>query len=197
MKCPSCNGYMAYTKKGWYCRKCNSYSEQEHPYSQEIIPNVPDIDCSVNNEYFSCPQCHCRIDESEKFCHSCGFPVSEYILSVKNDRNIIAQRNIQFKMQMASLKAQQEQIALQRQQLQAQQMQYASMVKCPRCGSTSITGAKNGYGAVKGGLGALALGSVVGPVGAVVGLGAGNIGRKKINCTCINCGHRFKAGKVK
>ena len=63
------------------------------------------------------------------------------------------------------------------------------------CGSTSITGQKKGYGVVKGGLGAVALGAVTGGVGAVVGLGAGNIGRKKIQCTCMNCGYRFKAGK--
>lgn len=75
-----------------------------------------------------------------------------------------------------------------------QQAQYNSMIKCPKCGSTSITGQKKGYGIVKGGLGA-ALGAATGGVGAIVGLGAGNIGRNKIQCTCMNCGYKFKAEK--
>lgn len=26
MNCPKCNGYMSYTKKGWYCKKCQAYA---------------------------------------------------------------------------------------------------------------------------------------------------------------------------
>ncbi len=26
MYCPKCNGYMSYTKKGWYCKKCQAYA---------------------------------------------------------------------------------------------------------------------------------------------------------------------------
>lgn len=105
------------------------------------------------------------------------------------------QQELQIKIQLENLKAQQAQIALQQQQLQMQQAQYNSMIKCPKCGSTSITGQKKGYGVVKGGLGAATLGVATGVVGAIVGLGAGNIGRKKIQCTCMNCGYKFKAGK--
>lgn len=72
-----------------------------------------------------------------------------------------------------------------------QQKQFKAMAKCPKCGSTSLSSQKKGYGVVKGGLGGLA-GGMLGPVGAVVGLGAGNIGRKKVWVTCLNCGHRFK-----
>lgn len=197
MNCPKCGGYMAYTKQGWYCRKCNSYPEkelqEERAAAMQLIPPIHDIDSPINDDIFTCPQCHSEIESSEKFCHSCGFPVSEYILSVTKDRSLMAQRDMQFKMQMASLQAQKEQISLQQQQLQIQKLQYDSMIKCPRCGSTSISGQKKGYGPVKAGLGALALGAVAGPVGAVVGLGAGNIGRKKVICTCMKCGKKFKA----
>ena len=105
------------------------------------------------------------------------------------------QQELQLKIQLANLKAQQEQLALQQQQLQTQQLQYDSMIKCPKCGSTSITGQKKGYGVVKGGLGAAALGAATGGIGVIVGLGAGNIGSKKVQCTCMNCGYKFKAGK--
>lgn len=63
---------------------------------------------------------------------------------------------------------------------------------CPKCGSTSLTANKKGFGVVKSGLGALAAGALTGGVGAVVGLGAGNLGAKKVWVTCLNCGHRWK-----
>lgn len=73
-----------------------------------------------------------------------------------------------------------------------QEKQYRSQAKCPKCGSTSLQAQKKGYGLVKGGLGALAGAVSVGIVGAAVGTGVGNIGRKKVWVTCLNCGHRFK-----
>ena len=66
------------------------------------------------------------------------------------------------------------------------------MAKCPKCGSTSLSGNKKGYGVVKGALGSVALGAMTGGVGAIIGLGAGNIGRKKVYVTCMKCGKRFK-----
>lgn len=135
--------------------------------------------------------------ESPWYCPKC----KEYSLEKKPEVEILTldqlpekQQELQIKIQLENLKAQQEQLALQQQQLQMQQAQYNSLIKCPKCGSTSITGQKKGYGIVKGGLGAAALGAMTGGVGAIVGLGAGNIGRKKIQCTCMNCGYKFKAG---
>ena len=53
--------------------------------------------------------------------------------------------------------------------------------RCPRCGSTSITADKKGYGYIKGGIGAL----IAGPIGLL----AGGIGSKKIENHCLNCGY--------
>lgn len=61
---------------------------------------------------------------------------------------------------------------------------------CPKCGSTSLSANKRGYSFVKGGLGAT-IGASTG-VGAIIGLGAGNIGSKKVVVTCLNCGHKWK-----
>lgn len=58
---------------------------------------------------------------------------------------------------------------------------------CPKCGSTSLTANKKGYGIGKGVIGA----AVAGPIG----LAAGNLGRQKILVTCLNCGYQFKPGK--
>lgn len=58
---------------------------------------------------------------------------------------------------------------------------------CPKCGSTSLTANKKGYGIGKGVVGA----AVAGPIG----LAAGNLGRQKVLVTCLNCGYQFKPGK--
>lgn len=57
---------------------------------------------------------------------------------------------------------------------------------CPKCGSTSLTANKKGFGVGKAVIGAAAIGAI--------GLTAGNIGAKKITVTCLNCGHQFKPG---
>jgi len=59
--------------------------------------------------------------------------------------------------------------------------------KCPLCKSTSITANQKGFGVGKAVIGA----AVAGPLGLI----AGNAGAKKVYITCLNCGHRWKAGK--
>ena len=58
---------------------------------------------------------------------------------------------------------------------------------CPKCGSTSLSASKQGFGVGKAIVGA----SLTGPIGLV----AGNINSKKVFVTCLNCGHRFQPGK--
>lgn len=55
---------------------------------------------------------------------------------------------------------------------------------CPKCGSTSLSANKKGYGIGKGVVGA----AVAGPIGLV----AGNINAKKVWVTCLKCGYRWK-----
>ena len=55
---------------------------------------------------------------------------------------------------------------------------------CPKCGSTSLSANKKGFGVGKAVVGA----AIVGPIGLV----AGNKGAKKVYVTCLNCGHRWK-----
>lgn len=152
-----------------------------------------------------CPNCGAYMQFKKKsgretpwYCPKC----KDYPMEKKHEIEVINfdqlpenQQELQLKMQLANLKMQQEQLTLQQQQLQLQQAQYNSMIKCPKCGSTSITGQKKGYGVVKGGLGVAAGIATGGLALAAIGAGAGNIGRKKIQCTCMNCGYKFKAGK--
>ena len=143
-----------------------------------------------------CPKCRNVLSDDSRFCTACGYKIQS-IATTNNNQNMMSNAELQARLQLEQLKMQQQQMQIQQQQLQIQQQQYNSMLKCPKCGSTSISGNKKGYGVVKGGLGALALGAVTGGVGAVVGLGAGNLGSKKITCTCMNCGYKFKPGKRK
>ena len=55
---------------------------------------------------------------------------------------------------------------------------------CPKCGSTSLSANKKGFGIGKAVVGAALTGGI--------GLVAGNIGAKKVWVTCLNCGHRWK-----
>ena len=59
--------------------------------------------------------------------------------------------------------------------------------KCPKCGSTSISADKKGFGVGKAVVGA----AVAGPIGLTLG----NAGAKKVRITCLACGHQWMAGK--
>lgn len=59
---------------------------------------------------------------------------------------------------------------------------------CPKCGSTSLSANKKGFG-----IGKAVIGAAV--VSNPIGLVAGNINAKKVRVTCLNCGHDFWAGK--
>lgn len=193
MKCPRCDGYMTLTKNRWYCKKCKDYTLE----TPDIV-SKPDVQ-QLSNVDFSdiahvCPNCLQRLTSDGKYCMHCGTSYPDF----DNSQQSVAlrQQQIQLKMQLASLAAQQREIAIQQQQLDMQNKQFDAMVKCPKCGSTSISSNKKGYGVVKGAAGA-ALGTLVATPLVIAGLGAGNIGRQKVLCTCMKCGHRFKAGKVK
>ena len=62
-----------------------------------------------------------------------------------------------------------------------------NITRCPKCGSTSLSADKKGFGIGKAVVGA----AVAGPIGLM----AGNIGAKKVRVTCLKCGHQFWAGK--
>ena len=56
---------------------------------------------------------------------------------------------------------------------------------CPRCGSTSLSANKKGFGMGKAVVGTLAFGVIGGAL-------AGSIGAKKIEVICLKCGKKFK-----
>ena len=95
-----------------------------------------------------CTKCGAKLSNDCKFCTSCGTKIN---YSVSNpQQNIMSNEELKLRMQAQQIQIQQQQMQLQAQQLQLQQQQYNAMLKCPRCGSTSIASNKKGYGVVKG-----------------------------------------------
>lgn len=71
--------------------------------------------------------------------------------------------------------------------VQVQHAQSEDEVRCPKCGSTSLSANKKGFGVGKAIVGGVLTGGV--------GLAAGAIGKNKVEVTCLKCGKQFKAGK--
>lgn len=65
-----------------------------------------------------------------------------------------------------------------------------NVVRCPKCGSTSLSANKKGFSLGK----AIAGGLILVPI---AGVATGMIGKNKVIVTCLNCGKQFEAGKGK
>lgn len=141
-----------------------------------------------------CTKCGAKLPDDCKFCTSCGTKIN-YSVTNTQQQSMMSNEELKLRMQAQQMQIQQQQLQMQAQQLQLQQQQFNSQLRCPKCGSTSISGNKKGYGVVKGGLGALAGTAILPGIGTAIGAGLGNAGSKKVICTCMNCGHKFKAGK--
>ena len=82
-----------------------------------------------------------------------------------------------------SRRAQQRRVAEERKQQAAQD----GVACCPRCGSTSLSINKKGFGGGKATAGMLTFG-----LGGAV---AGTYGMNGMKITCLNCGYKYKPGK--
>ena len=121
------------------------------------------------------------------FCGYCGKSFVKDTTSTEiipsSDTDIMSYKN-GLDMPSDSVRLQQAQIIQQQRQLEEQRRQFDAQAKCPKCGSTSLSGGKQGFGVGKAVAGAVLLGGV--------GLLAGGIGANKTVVTCLNCGYKFK-----
>lgn len=148
-------------------------------------------------EVMFCTKCGKENGADSSFCGYCGNPFTSFVAD-KNEKGKMSKEDMDLAYYKASLQMQQQELLMreqeleearrqteqQQEQLWLQQKQYDDMMKCPRCGSTSLSGNKKGYGIGKGVIGA----AMFGPLGLV----AGNIGSKKVVVTCMKCGFKFK-----
>lgn len=161
----------------------------------EVIDNAP---ATVKSDVMFCTKCGKENRADSAFCGYCGNPFTSFVADkpetgelTKTDMDL-AYYKVNLQMQQQTLQMQQQELEearkqteQQRQQLRLQRKQYDEMMKCPRCGSTSLSGNKKGYGVGKGVVGA----AIFGPLGLV----AGNIGSGKVMVTCMKCGYKFRA----
>lgn len=128
-----------------------------------------------------CSKCGAENPNNSKFCSDCGQSIDVKFVTI----NRYSKEEIDIAYYKTNLQMQKEVLKIQQKTLEEQKKQFASMAKCPGCGSTSLAGNKKGYGIGKGVIGA----AVLGPFGLV----AGNLGAKKVIVTCMKCGKKFKA----
>lgn len=169
-------------------------SSESEDSSTDVIEIVPS---TTKLEVMFCTRCGKENRADSSFCGYCGTPFTSFVAEKAETDGItkadmdLAYYKANLKMQQQALLLQQEELEemrrqteQQQKQIKLQQKQYDKMMKCPRCGSTSLSGNKKGYGIGKGVVGA----AVFGPLGLM----AGNIGSGKVVVTCMQCGHKFK-----
>lgn len=188
-----CKNCGAELHSGKFCSECGtpveSPSDPEQNLRQPIIEHPIKI----------CTNCGDKLLPQAKKCPTCGkkaldcpivdkndkVKIEQIISSVPNPKDGIVpkwEQNLELMQQIQSKQktpSKREIIAERKAKNKAE-----GTACCPKCGSTSLSANKKGFGIGKAVAGTFA----VGPIGLVVG----NIGAKKVWVTCLNCGHRWK-----
>ena len=175
IECPECGGKVS--DKAPACIHCG-YPLQE-PKEEQV------------QQIQYCPYCGKTNSIESAFCGYCGksFVKREEkhdLVVVDSDTEVMDIMDYKNDLDLPTdmVRLQQAQIIQQQRQLDEQRRQFDAQAKCPKCGSTSLSGGKQGFGVGKAVAGAVLLGGV--------GLLAGGIGANKTVVTCMNCGYKFK-----
>jgi RNA polymerase subunit RPABC4/transcription elongation factor Spt4 len=124
-----------------------------------------------------CKNCGKQIDDDSKFCSECGASVSLGDTTTKSSENVLSKPITVKNTPWPTSKPQSKRERI-------KENKQNGVACCPKCGSTSLSANKKGFGIGKAVVGAALTGGI--------GLVAGNIGAKKVWVTCLNCGHRWK-----
>ena len=174
IECPECGGKVS--DKVPACIHCG------YPLKESVEEKTQQIQF--------CPYCGKQNNIESTFCGYCGKSfVKEVVASIALSTQDSGPTDIMdFKKDVdKSIRTYQPQYdatQLQQIQIMQQQQQFEAQAKCPKCGSVSLSGSKQGFGIGKAVVGAALVGGV--------GLLAGGIGSNKTVVTCLNCGYKFK-----
>lgn len=165
----------------------------QEDHAPEVMAINPDHAVKV------CPNCGDILLGGAKHCPTCGQNTKNISLIDKSDENAIAVAVAQAPHPKSGMQPKWKTNLDQREAVWAKEAQpskhqvikeriknnrSAGIACCPKCGSTSLSSNKKGFGIGKAVIGD----KLAGPIGLV----AGNIGAKKVIVTCLNCGHRWK-----
>lgn len=159
--CPECGGNVS--DKAKMCIHCGFPLSSEKPAEIEFCPK-----CGKPNEVDAC------------FCSSCGYALRD--ATEEGHGNSLSQS----KDIMSLVSVRQEDIKPTHTNTTpvVETRVPEPVARCPRCGSTSLSASKKGFGFGKALAGAVLVGGV--------GLLAGGIGANKTVVTCLNCGYEFQ-----
>ncbi len=175
IECPECGGKVS--DKAPACIHCG------YPLKESVEEKTQQIQF--------CPYCGKQNDIESPFCGYCGKSFvrneeKQEIVALTPTSDVVDIMDYKNDLDMPNdmIRLQQAQIIQQQRQLDEQRRQFDAQAKCPKCGSTSLSGGKQGFGLGKAVAGAVLIGGV--------GLLAGGIGANKTVVTCLNCGYKFK-----
>lgn len=194
MFCENCGTKLSASAK--FCPECGQKVALREPVSQPAEKPV-----EAQHAIKICLNCGDKLLEKAIRCPSCGADAKNFPIVDKNDREKIATlvasapnasqkdtprwKETTNHPQPWPVKAQasEENRPLSKRE-RIKENKKNAVACCPKCGSTSLSANKKGFGIGKAVVGA----AIVGPLGLV----AGNKGAKKVYVTCLNCGHRWK-----
>lgn len=166
------------------CEKCGKIIKMDNDVAKNLILREED-NCYIMNDKVNVMGKECSIKPK---CPKCK---TEYDKITGVNECVVVEDNPKPKKSFWSgvKKAFAESAEFEKRKQEEKERQAQEPIRCPKCESTQITSGKKGVSIGK----AIAGDMIAGPVGAL----AGGIGKDKVIITCLNCGHKWKAGKRK
>ena len=161
IQCPECEGKVSDKAKA--CIHCGYPLHDDSPASTQF-----------------CPYCGRENNASSAFCAYCGKTLSSAALS----QDALAPLEDSSSTDIMAFARQEADAAISRRQWsEPVYYQPDNQARCPKCGSTSLSVDRKGFGYGKAVAGAV----IAGPIGLL----AGGIGANKTMVTCMSCGHKY------
>ncbi|HCR2111359.1 TPA: ribosomal protein L7/L12 [Clostridioides difficile] len=187
MFCSSCGAEI--TGVGKFCSSCGAPVEIEVVIDNKNIETKQDLIVNVNNTEINMTEIYRKYRKEKVNAIKNVMEISG--LNIKEAKKIVdssfEELKINFIDDTMSNSEKEKIINNQNRKNNIEKAQQESVACCPKCGSTSLTAQKKGFGIGK----AVAGATIAGGIGLV----AGNLGAKKVRVTCLKCGKQFWAGK--
>lgn len=189
MDCPKCG---AKDQSGKFCSECGAQLQQgpdkqeptsAKPHPVKICPNCGDM---LLPQAKKCPTCGTSVKQAPVLDRNNTVEIESAISQVPHPKSGVKpkwQASLDAKEALWSKEKQPPKRETARDRIKENKAH--GVACCPKCGSTSLSANKKGFGIGKAAVGMALTGGLFGAV-------AGNIGAKKVWVTCLNCGHRWK-----